>query len=51
MTAWVKKILLLLVVAFALYYLFTQPVQAASAVKTFFAAFRAVGQFFSSLAH
>ena len=51
MIAWIKKILLALLVAFGLYYLFTSPVQAAAAVKTFFGAFRSVGRFYSSLSH
>ncbi|MGA4668548.1 hypothetical protein ACPCG0_01905 [Propionibacteriaceae bacterium Y1923] len=36
MTSWIKKILLALVAAFLLYYIFTQPEQSAEAVKTFF---------------
>ncbi len=50
MTAWVKKILLALVVAFALFYLFTRPEDAAAAVKTFFGAFGAIARFFTELA-
>ncbi len=50
MTAWVKTILLALVVAFALFYLFTRPEVAAMAVKTFFGAFGAVARFFTELA-
>ncbi len=49
MTAWVKKIVLALVVAFALFYLFTRPEEAASAVKTFVGAFGAIARFFTSL--
>jgi len=33
---WIKRILWGLVIAFALYYLFTQPEQSAAAVKSFF---------------
>lgn len=47
---WVKKILLFLVVAFALYYLVTRPEEAAAAVRSFFGAFEALGTFFSNLA-
>ena len=36
MTTWIKKILLTLVAAFLLYYIFTQPEESAQAVKTFF---------------
>lgn len=51
MGAWVKKFLYALVIAFALYYLFTNPEGAAHAVKTFFNAFKNLGRFFQSLAH
>lgn len=51
MKDWIKKVLLVLVVAFALFYLFTRPEDAAHAVKTFFGAFRSIGRFFSSLAN
>ena len=51
---WVKRILLILVVGFALFYLITQPVGAAEAVRTVFAAvakaFHAIVLFFTSLA-
>lgn len=50
MTDWVKKALYVLVVAFALYYLFTRPESAAHAVKTFFGAFNSLGRFFTTLA-
>jgi len=50
---WIKRIIVLLVVIFALFYLFTRPTDAAAAVKS---AFSAVGNglnsivtFFSSL--
>lgn len=36
MTDWIKKILLCLVAAFLLYYIFTQPEESAQAVRTFF---------------
>lgn len=36
MMNWIKKILLTLVAAFLLYYVFTQPEQSAQAVRTFF---------------
>lgn len=36
MTNWIKKVLLAVVAAFLLYYIFTQPEQSAEAVKTFF---------------
>lgn len=50
MLDWAKKILVALVVAFALFYLFTRPEDAANAVRTFFGAFTAIGDFFTSLA-
>lgn len=43
---WVKRILLVLLVAFALFYLFAQPESAAVAVRNVFAA---VGRAFNSL--
>ncbi len=45
-----KKILIVLVAAFVLFYLFTRPEDAAQAIRTFFGAFEALGRFFSSLA-
>lgn len=47
---WIKKVLLVLVVAFVLFYLFTRPEAAAEAVRTFFGAFDSIGRFFTSLA-
>ena len=46
---WIKKILILLVAAFVVFYLFTRPEDAADAVKTFFSAFQALGTFFTRL--
>lgn len=46
---WIKKILIVLVAAFVVFYLFTRPEAAAEAVKTFFAAFESIGTFFTSL--
>lgn len=46
----VKKVLLILVVAFALYYLVTRPEDAAAAVRSFFGMFESIGTFFSNLA-
>ena len=46
---WVKKILVLLVAAFVVFYLFTRPEDAADAVKTFFRAFESLGTFFTRL--
>lgn len=46
---WVKKILVVLVAAFVVFYLFTRPEDAALAVKTFFGAFEAIGTFFTTL--
>lgn len=46
---WIKKILILLVAAFVVFYLFTRPEAAAEAVKTFFGAFESLGTFFTSL--
>ncbi len=50
MQKWIKTIVLVLVVGFALFYLFTQPEAAANAVKTFFGAFTAIATFFTQLA-
>ena len=50
MINWIKKILLVLVAAFVLYYLFTRPEAAAEAVRSFFGAFESIGRFFTSLA-
>jgi len=54
MTTWAKRVLLVLVVGFFLFYLISQPEGAASAVRTVFnavaIAFRAIVQFFSALA-
>ncbi|GAA3857269.1 hypothetical protein [Tessaracoccus defluvii] len=50
MVSWIKKILLVLVVAFVLFYLFTRPEAAAQAVMTFFGAFESIGRFFTTLA-
>jgi hypothetical protein len=51
---WVKRILLGLVVVFALFYLFTRPEDAADAVQgavdAVFVGAEAVGRFFTSLA-
>ncbi|HZA73906.1 MAG TPA: hypothetical protein VE476_13490 [Propionibacteriaceae bacterium] len=51
---WVRKVLLLLVVGFVLFYLIQRPESAAGAVRTFFGAvgmaFQAVVRFFTSLA-
>ncbi|WP_158548005.1 hypothetical protein [Desertihabitans brevis] len=49
MMSWVKKIVLVLVVAFALFYLFTRPEDAASAVRSFFGAFGSIATFFEQL--
>ena len=50
MGGWIKKILVVLVVAFVLFYLFTKPEAAAEAVRTFFSAFESLGRFFTTLA-
>ena len=51
---WTKRIILILIVGFFVFYLISQPESAASAVKTVFGAigraFRAVVKFFTSLA-
>lgn len=49
MSKWIKTILVVLIVGFCLFYLFTRPEAAAGAVKTFFGAFDAVGRFFVEL--
>ncbi len=50
MGKWIRTILIFLVVAFAIYYLYTQPEAAATFVKTIFGIFDSLGRFFSSLA-
>ncbi len=49
MNKWVKTILIVLVVGFCLFYLFTRPEAAAEAVKNFFGAIDAIGRFFAEL--
>ncbi len=49
MGGWIKKALLVLGVAFVLFYLFTRPEAAAEAVRTFLGAFDSIGRFFNSL--
>lgn len=51
MSSWIKKALIVLVIAFALFYLFTRPEDAAAAVRGFFNGFSAVGRFFTELAN
>lgn len=48
--SWIKKIITILVVGFALYYLVTRPEDAANAVRGFFEAFGAIFRFFATLA-
>ncbi len=52
--AWVKRILVILVIGFFLFYLIQQPEEAAGAVRTVFAAvgvaFQSIVRFFTSLA-
>ena len=50
MSKWVKTILWVLVIGFCLFYLFSRPEDAASAVKSFFGAFVSIGRFFAALA-
>ncbi|QGF24466.1 hypothetical protein [Raineyella fluvialis] len=49
--SWVRKALLVLVIAFAVFYLFTNPEGAAGAVRGFFGLFGSIGRFFTALAH
>ncbi|MDO5678221.1 MAG: hypothetical protein Q4G35_12020 [Propionibacteriaceae bacterium] len=49
MVGWIKKILLALLAAFVLFYLFTRPEAAAEAVLTFLGAFQSIGRFFVEL--
>lgn len=46
-----KKVLLILVLAFAIFYLFTNPEGAAAAVRNFFGLFGAIATFFTALAN
>ncbi len=50
MVGWVKKVLVVLGIAFVVFYLFTRPEAAAEAVKTFFGGFEAIARFFTELA-
>lgn len=50
MGKWIKTVLLFLVIAFAIYFLYTRPEQAAAAVKAVFGIFDALGRFFATLA-
>ena len=50
MVGWIKKVLLVLGIAFVVYYLFTRPEAAAEAIRAFFGAFESVVRFFSRLA-
>ncbi len=50
MNKWIKTILIVLVVGFCLFYLFTRPEAAAEAVKSFFGLFDSLGRFFTELA-
>lgn len=50
MGKWIKSVLVFLLVAFAVYYLYTRPEAAAGFVKTVFGIFDSLGRFFSSLA-
>jgi len=47
---WIKKLLLLLVAAFVIWYLVTRPEAAAEAVRAFFGAFESFVRFFTTLA-
>lgn len=49
-SGWIKKVVVVLVAAFVVFYLFTKPEAAAEAVRTFFGAFESIGRFFSTLA-
>ena len=46
-----KTVLLVLVLAFAIFYLFTNPEGAAAAVRGFFGLFGSIGTFFTALAN
>lgn len=50
MSKWIRSVLTFLVVAFAIYYLYTRPEAAAGFVKTVFGIFDSLGRFFASLA-
>ncbi|QXT64083.1 MULTISPECIES: hypothetical protein [Tessaracoccus] len=50
MLNWIKKLLLLLVAAFVIWYLVTRPEAAAEAVRAFFGAFESFVRFFTTLA-
>ena len=45
MVGWIKKVLLVLGIAFVVFYLFTRPEAAAEAIRTFFGAFESIARF------
>ncbi len=49
MTKWIKTVVLALLLAFGVFYLYTRPEAAADFVKMVFGIFDAVGRFFESL--
>ncbi|MDR2896621.1 MAG: hypothetical protein LBV30_08265 [Propionibacteriaceae bacterium] len=49
MSKWIKRILAIVVIAFLLFYVFSQPQQSADAVTRFFDSFKAIGTFFTTL--
>ncbi|MDR1449357.1 MAG: hypothetical protein LBI84_04015 [Propionibacteriaceae bacterium] len=49
MPGWLRKGIALFIAAFALFYIFTRPEDAAAAVKGFFGAFDPIVKFFQSL--
>ncbi|MDO5091968.1 MAG: hypothetical protein Q4D79_00875 [Propionibacteriaceae bacterium] len=50
MVGWLKKVLVVVGIAFVLFYLFTRPEAAAEAVKGFFGGFESIWRFFGELA-
>lgn len=51
MLHWLRKVILVLAVAFAVFYLFTNPEGAAAAVRGFFGLFGSIATFFTALAN
>ncbi|MCL1907313.1 MAG: hypothetical protein FWG08_05295 [Propionibacteriaceae bacterium] len=50
MSKLIRNVIIVIVVGFFLYFLFTRPEESAAAVKSFFSAFESIVRFFEALA-
>ncbi|WP_217634109.1 hypothetical protein [Raineyella antarctica] len=48
---WLRKVIVVMAIAFAVFYLFTNPTGAAAAVRGFFGLFGSIATFFTALAN